>query len=262
MIRSIFKDFKQGLVDSIRIDLFLELLCKNGKLRGIFFEIFKINLLIYVIPTLLFNVISHMTEIKKNESIVNIIYYPINIIGIFYYLLRHIDIVNIMGEYDQKATKKLDLPNLITLTIIISIYQFSIYFTIILINLIIYDRNKIVYFVVNFIILTIYHSFYLFNNMWHQKRIDIAHRISIYEKLWPYYMGFGTISTILYLNIHSPITLVSYNLYMIFAISIPFLVKEKVYDENNDYPRINLVIFSYILYTIYNSTKKICKFIR
>jgi hypothetical protein len=140
-------------------------------------------------------------------------------------------------------------------------YQIAIYSTNALINFLIYDKNATIAILVNFVILSIYHSFYSFNNKWHHKKINVVHRINMCEKLWPYYIGFGIVPTILYLNSRNLIMMSLYNFYIILSIAIPFLVKEKKAACGN-YPKINLVIFSYVLYIIYSFTKKYYRFVR
>ena len=94
-----------------------------------------------------------------------------------------------------------------------------------------------------------------FNNLWQHKKLSINCRIDMHEKLWPYYIGYGTIATIIYQYAETQYIYGLYNIYMAILISIPFLI-EPIYPKKQiQYPSINLKFFSYIMKFVFNITK-------
>lgn len=271
MIFYIVSDFIKGLLHSIRIDLLIQQLYHNPKLRKLILKIYLYNLIMHLFPlslSLLFYWLFDISLIK----ILSIFVYPINIFSILFHLLHHMDLLNMVCIYGSKSSNSIGPFDLFGLSVVVSIYQLVIYFTIATVNLFFYDKFYLLMYCFNFIILTIYHSFYCFNNLWQYKKIKISHRIDIHEKLWPYYIGYGTIATIIYLNVNYYrnesfkldylFFLGIYNMYITILLSIPFLIKTEYPKQNMLYFNINLSIFSYIFRTIYSSMKRILIFIK
>ncbi|MEM0354225.1 MAG: hypothetical protein QXW79_01450 [Thermoplasmata archaeon] len=143
--------------------------------------------------------------------------------------------------------------------ITMTLYKFTIYLTTHLINLILHERFFFVAICLNFVILEFYHSFYCYNNWWQHKRIGILQRINICEKMWPFYLGYGTFATIIYFYTSIPEIAGLYNLYIMFLISNPFLAETKHWNILSSYPSINLSLFSYLTKYLFFLAKTIAK---
>jgi len=246
MYRYIIEDFVSGLFNSIRIDKIIKPTRENPKLKKLWFKICKYNFLLHIFPTLLLLLVDWLFDISL-IFIFNILAYPINLFSGLFHLLHFFDLVNIICIHTPKSSKTVGALDMISLMITMSIYQIVIYLTTTIINLIFHDNLYFAAIILNFIILTIYHSFYCFNNLWQYKKIDMFRRIDIHEKLWPYYIGYGTISTILYLCAIHPIMIAIYNLYLATIIALPFLLATRYPKKEIGYPKINLTIFSKII---------------
>ncbi len=259
MYKCIFQDFINGILCSLRLDIYIKTLITDARLYKLTLKIFKYNLVMHFLPYMLFTLIEWNIGLNV-IPILNIISYPINIFSVLFHLLHYIDLVNIVCVYSLKTSRSGNALDTLSLTITMFIYQFVIYLTTTIVNVIFNGRMHLLAIVINFIILTIYHSFYCFNNVWQYKHISMFHRIDMHEKLWPYYIGYGVISTIIYLQYKNPIIQGIYNLYMVLLISIPFMINikyPKKKEEDMSYPKINLKIFSYITGSIFGLSKLI-----
>ncbi|BCS82957.1 putative etoposide-induced protein 2.4 [Cotonvirus japonicus] len=243
---SIIKDIQQGLIDSIRFDLVWNKIQTNDKLNNKFRKIIKHNILMFVLPIILLWVIDNLFDVNLSY----IYDYSKIIIGTvsgLFHLLYFFDIVDIVCIYANKSNRLINKSNLISLTIIVFFFQMSVYLVMEIINFILNDKFPLVSTIVKFLILTIYHSFYCFNNLWHYKRVDFQSRINIHEKFWPYYFGYAVIVSILYLCSGYKIVTAFYNIYMTVCIIIPFIIKTKYPHQQQSYPSINLKIFCWIV---------------
>ena len=110
------------------------------------------------------------------------------------------------------------------------------------------------YLIINICELTIYHSFYCFNNLWQCERKLIKSRIIQYEKLWPYYMGYGFVAALIYCMTHKMIWVGVYNIYMSYLIMVPFII-QKYQPCENSYPKINMHIFVILTNNFFNIGK-------
>ena len=257
MYRDIIIDFFLGVFFSLRFDLFAKIIYTNERLQKLILKIIKYNIILHFAPYVVFCLLGWLFDISL-MVILDIFAYPINIFSVFFHLLHYMDLMNMVNKYSSKtANNREGTMNQLSLTITISIYQLVIFLTTTIINLIFYDRIYLLAIILNLLILSIYHSFYCFNNLWQYKKIKMFHRIDMHEKLWPYYIGYGTIVAILYMYIGNPIILGIYNLYMILIISVPFLMDPIYPGKNISYPSINLTIFSYIIGYIFSFSKKI-----
>ncbi len=203
----------------------------------------------YVVPYLLINFVRSIQSHLDHPFINNIsaLYLIlVNIVGSFFHLFNYIDLVNITSRHNKKSLTKISAIDGLSLALTISIYQIVIFGTTHLINMIFHEKIYLLSFLINFVILTIYHSFYYYNNLWHYKKIEIMYRIDMHEKIWPYYIGYGTISTLIYLTGSTMISIATYNIYMIIALSNPFLTEIKYPSTTIKYPAINLYIFGYL----------------
>lgn len=260
MFKNIIQDYLLGIVNSLRLDLLIHPLYHNMKLRKLFYKICKYNFILHFFPLILVQLLESIFHTTLT-SFLSLIIYPINLFTVFFHILHYMDLVNIVCIYTKKTSKVLDILELLSLAITISIYQIVIYLTTTIIYLIFYDNLYFLAVCTNFIILTIYHSFYCFNNLWQYKHINMSHRIDMHEKLWPYYLGYGTIATIIYTYTRHPYFMGFYNIYMALIIAIPFLTKTKYPTKENLYPKINLTIFSYMTSNAFYITEFIINYL-
>ncbi len=252
------QDFINGLITSLHIDLIVEQFYNNIRFRLLLFRIIKYNIVMYLIPFIIGYFLEYWFGVLLT-GLLNILMYPINIFSAVFHLLHYVDLINIISVKVFKiSTNNQDVLDLMSVSILMFIYQFVIFLTTHVINLI-FGEYYFVAFLLNLFTLSIYHSFYCFNNLWHYQKIKIAYRIDMYEKMWPYYIGYGTIATFLYLCIKNPIVLFLYNLYMTFIVSIPFIINPLYPKKNMPYPKINLKIFTYAIQFIFILAKKISK---
>jgi hypothetical protein len=256
MYKNILIDFLKGLTNSARFDYFLKPISENLKLRRLVIKICKYNFFLHFLPSIILYFVGWLFNTNM-MPIMNVIVYPINIFSSLFHLLHYFDLVNMVCFYSIKTSKSAPVLDMLSLTITLTIYQLVIYLTTTLVNLMFHDRLYLLALCLNFVILTIYHSFYCFNNLWQYKKIDMFYRIDMHEKIWPYYIGYGVISTIIYLHIDNPYMLSFYNLYMALLISLPFLLEVKYPKKIMDYPSINLTIFSYIIGFVFVISKYI-----
>lgn len=256
MYRNIFEDFLRGLLNSLRLDYLVKLFLKDFKLKNLIIKICKYNFLMHFLPTIIMWLLNWSIGINL-YSLLDVIIYPINLFSALFHLLHYMDLANIVCTHTSKTSNTVGGLDLISLAITMTIYQFIIFSTTMFINLIFSNNMYLISFIINFFVLTIYHSFYYFNNLWQYKKIEMAKRIDMHEKLWAYYTGYGLISTIIYLYIDSQFILGLYNLYMALMIALPFLI-EPIYPKKIvTYPSINLTIFSYITNFVFMLSKKI-----
>lgn len=253
MYRHIINDFFLGLCNSIRIDLVAIIIIDNIKLRKLMCKICKYNFLMHLLPF----VFGSLFDIY----FFHILKIPINIFSMFFHLVHYLDLISIASTYSQKTYNSSNALDSISLAITMTIYNLMIYFTTMLIDIIFYNNFYIIAMVIKFLILTIYHSFYCFDNLWQHKKIKMVYRVDMHEKLWPYYMGYGTLATVLFIYTPHPAILIIYNLYMMFAITLPFILVEK-YPKTKEltYPSINISVFSQLLGIMFKASKNLLGF--
>ena len=140
-----------------------------------------------------------------------------------------------------------------------TIYQFIVYLSTKLINIIFVDKLRTFGLVSIFVILTIYHSLYSYNNLWQVIGLDISRRINIHERRWAYFLGYGLIATIMYMNIFNPYILALYNIYMGILLSIPLLHNfdfDFYFLADTHYCKIDLSFFSFVMKYLLQFSKK------
>jgi hypothetical protein len=242
---NILTDFVFGLYHSLRIDSFLFLLFTNKNIRKHTFKIFKYHCLLLIF-------IQIIIDLYISQYVCYWILHLVKIINLIFYFLNctefQLCIINDMklSENSHKSKSILELSSMI---ITMVIYQLSILITNIIINYLFFESMYLVYFISNYLALTIYHSFYCHNNVWQKNNVDLSKRINMFEIKWPYYFGFGTISAILYTYSNTNMYILGiYNMYMLLIICIPFLGFSMNYVNNlqTTYPKIDLSIFAYI----------------
>ena len=258
MYYEIVKDFFLGMIDSCKIFLLLNKIRNNITLKSSIFKIIKYNLLLYILPELLAMAIMYFIGISI-YGFLNIIRYPINIASALFHILLYMDVVNIISVNVARNSNSIPMLDLISWGITTLIYQLVIFLTTEIIDIVFSNSLYHLAFIFNFICLSIYHSFYCYNNLWQYRKILISNRIDMHEKLWPYYTGYGTISTFMYLNNNRQYVVGLYNMYTVLAITLPFMLKVKYPKKENEYPPINLKIFSYITKCIIDLSMYITK---
>jgi len=257
MYKQIACDYLLGIWDSIGFIFFLKYLLYNRKssnqeihsddcntkLIRVCFKILKYNICLYLLPLLIDTIIEYVIGI--NIEFINMVYYPIAIFSTIFHILHYMDIIDIVCINIRKHNNDLPVIEQMGLAITLTIYQLVIYLSMLLINFLFYDKLYIVAIVLDYFVLSLYHSFYYYNNLWLHKKIPMGQRIIIHENMWPYYIGYGTLSTIIYSMNRSNITVFLYNIYMVYAICAPFLLATKYPPLKNKYPALNLRIFAY-----------------
>lgn len=249
MFKEIITDFVSGLIASVRVDLVIKPLYTNNKLRRLIIKLIKYNICMHFLPFILISIVENVWQIELN-TVTDVLGSIITIFSNLFHLLHFMDLMSIICVYSQKtSTVSGGALDLISLTLTMTIYQTMIYLTTIIIRLIFSSSAGFVLMglMLNTIILSIYHSFYCYNNLWQYKKLKLCYRIDIHEKLWPYYLGYGLIGTILYLQISNPFIYGLYNMYMVLILSLPFMTKP-IYPHNiMPYPSINMSLFSYFI---------------
>lgn len=254
---SILYDYFDGIVTSCRINTFVKNLYNDAKLFRLTKKIVKYNLIMHFLPVIVLYLLSTITNID-HQLVLKFITFPINIFSTLFHILHYMDLVNIVTTYSSKNKSSMQVLELISLALTMSIYQIVIYLSTNMLNFLLHDKFYYVCLFINYIILALYHSFYCYNNLWQYKKIDMGYRIDIHEKLWPYYFGYGTIPMIIYQYAGSPLGLGCYNIYMILVIALPFMIRPKYPSRTNnypDYPAINLTPFAYITSCIFFISK-------
>ncbi len=254
MFKAICDDFLEGFINSLKVHYINKYIRIDPKFAKIIGNLFKNNFTLHILPLILiwciqplFTADSFIYQNLFIIGLVTIINYILKLFSAVYHLIHYTDLVNIISIHASKATNSFTVIETVTLAITMSIYQIVIYITTGLINFIFHDRIYIVSVILNFFILTIYHSFYCHNNLWQYKKIEMFHRIDIHEKLWPYYFGYGMVATIIYFYTANMYILCIYNLYLALLLILPFVLPTKLPPSGViTYPKINLIIFSYL----------------
>ena len=256
MYKAILKDYFIGLLFSIRFDIMFKPLMNNIKLRKLIFKIIKYNILFHFVPFVLINIIERFIEIDLMflTVIVAIITYFISSI---FHVLHFIDLINAVNVYARSTANSASISELISLAIMMAMYQTMITLTVVILDYVTSDLIWIPMFIIKVIILSVYHSFYCYNNLWQYKKIGMILRVDMHEKLWPYYVGYGTFATLIYIFTNHPITFCFYNIYNIVIISIPFMIEPKYPPSEPKYPSINLKIFARAVTFIWSHIQKL-----
>lgn len=252
----ILQDFNLGLCDSIRIDKLCKIISHDTKIYNCLYKIIKYNMVLYLIPYLFVSLINLSIGLNL-FMLFDWLIYPIDILSCFFHILQYIDLVSCINKYTTRSMTNRNNMNYLSLSITMTIYQLVIFITTIVLDL--FFRNNLIYLsvILKILILSIYHSFYCFNNLWQYKQITLYHRIDIHEKLWPYHLGFGFIATIIYIfNNYYWISGI-YNIYISILVCMPFINKTIYPDKYIKYNSINLKPFLLIIKYIIDIVKKI-----
>lgn len=238
MCDKIFVDIFRGLTTSLRLYSVLEKIYTDQKLINIWNKIIKFNLIWYILP----NIICDLIGLDMFYYISWVILLP----SMFLHIIWYVELIMILsGSIIVPNSKGISRMDSMVTTIIMFVYQIMIYGSISIINILFSDRISYLKYLVNFFILCTYHSCYAYNNLWQHKQIDISHRLNIHERKWPYFFGYGTIISIVYMYANISYFIAFYNIYLSLLLCIPFLSK---FDNSaTNYVRINLSIFPRIM---------------
>jgi hypothetical protein len=264
IIGDICKDIFLGLIDSIRIDLFLSHIYKSNKCNNILKKIFKYNVLFHILPGIIIELINFLFQVSFH-TLLYYINYLINFMSMFMHMIIYLEIFGTFNKFSLIPKSKLSNPitDSITITIIMTIYQLAVYLMTKIINFIFGNQN--LYFIsliINFVILTIYHTIYSHNNLWQVLNLNLIQRINIHETRWAYFLGYGSIITVMYNYTYNPYILAIYNVYITNLLFIPLLKKINFQNNNISYPKLNLSIFSYIISWIFSIIRQLLKLIK
>ena len=239
MLMDIIYDFFSGIFESLRFDIFISGILKNAKLRSICWKLLTFNVMVHIIPHIIFDFLGI-------HYITNNIVTIINLWSTIFHIIYFVDLAKI--NYNPIISTKTDISAIDTATVICTmvIYQFTISISNILCGYIFYHNIFYILHLINYVLTTIYHSFCYYNNRWQQDHINIPQRIHHYETRWIYYFGYGTIATILYNYIGNVYVFCIYNLYTIMCITIPLMHKISFDKRSPSYGKINMSIFSYL----------------
>jgi hypothetical protein len=260
----IVKDISYGFIDSIRMDIFASYAYSNTKGLRTIFKILKYNLYLHVVPTFIANLLSTIFQFSF-YTILYYLNYLLMTISIFLHTVAYIELANsLSGSLSSKKFKKvkseISFSNTITIIIMMTIYQLVVFFSTKLISLVLDHSFYLLGIIINFIILTIYHSIYAYNNLWQGLGIDLNKRIIIHEKRWAYFLGYGLTATILYTYAVNGYIVAIYNMYVGALLSIPLLLNfdyDFYFGSNIPYFRLNLSFFSVLIMWIFTLVKKI-----
>jgi hypothetical protein len=237
-MHQIILDFFRGVKASVEIPSLINLISVRPSVGIILWRIMRFNLLCHMVPGIL------MYYLSTGPTINFIIGVIINLISFIFHLIHNIDLVSNLDS-NQKNSDMSTLDCL-TLAITMSIYQIAIWLATSLVSFLLSERLYYLSILINFLSLSIYHSMYCFNNSWQKSRIMMYYRIDMLEKLWPYYVGYGTIATIICMMINNQIVTAIYNCYLTTIIIIPFCIDHIYPKHEMPYLSVNLSIFSWL----------------
>jgi len=229
MIFEILTDFINGIINSMRIDAMIYYLITNFKIRKIMLKICVAEFFVLVFTHLMIFLTSY-----QDGGIITTFIKMIN--GLFIFLST-IEFISAIDTPNNSKNKVIDVVSTI---VTMSVYQISMMILVSIINYLLFSVS----FILNYFILAIYYSFYSYNNLWQKKGINVKSRINMYECRWAYYVGYGTLPTIIYLCSYNIYLASLRDLYLFISIIIPFYVMEPI--EKYTYPKINMKIFIYV----------------
>ena len=270
MVYFICRDYFKGLLTSLRLDLIISTLMSNIKIRNTLFNIFKFNFIIYILPELFMSLTTYFGMYHFNfgmygisiRFVIDLLYYPINLFSNLFHLFHGMYLINLVCQYATKSNHQnyqnyqIGSFDIVSLIITTSIYNSVMYLTNMIINYILLSKFYWLSTILNFALTSIYHSFYCFNNLWQYKKLNMKYRIDIHEKIWPYYLGYGTVATFLLYWSNIYWVLMIYNIYLSIIMILPFLTKPVYPNRTMNYFSINLSIFSYVMKLIIDILKK------
>lgn len=251
MISEIVLDFLEGIIKSIRVDRLIQTAYLDTKIANLIWKICKYNLLLHLLPLLLVEMVEYTTGVSLGFLLV-LLYYPLTLFSNALHMLYYMDLINNVQHHARRyqvrttSSNYTSPVNTISVAATMAIYKFTIYLTSQLITTVLNSKFPLLEYTLSFCILMIYHAICCYNNLWQFQRIKMEFHIDMYEKLWPYYLGYGLISSILYLQSDDWYMLIAYNVYTMLVVALPFLLETRYPEPGyQPYPPINLTPFAY-----------------
>lgn len=238
MLKGIFLDYIDGILQSLKIHLFFKLLLTNKNFYNLIIKLLKFNLTLHIFPTLIINIIIYYFNFNAAKYMI----YPFLLLNSIFYSLYYNDFLAIVYPDERQ---KCIYVNPIVITILIMCYQLSIYLGIVIVDYLFYNNFYLLSVIINIFLLSIYYSFYCYNNIFNYNNINLSTRIKLIENIWPYYLGYGTNISILYYFTDNFYILIVHNIYLLILLTIVLIIPFKCTHQN--YPPIKLDIFSSLL---------------
>lgn len=226
----IYQDWLAGVKDSVSVAKINEAL-QNANIFKHMRIILTVNACLYIVPYLLFG---------------NVLGTVINIMATPFHLVKYFDLVGAAKELNAKNTKLFSTEELLSLALLMLIYQLTV---------------QVIVWVLDFIfwpitvpILVFYHAFYCFNNLWQCQGIPLTTRSKRMEIMWPYYAGYASIATLLYLFSNHLLISAVYNL--VFALNIVTAFVITPHQSECSYIPLNLSLFAYATRLVVSLVKR------
>ena len=198
------------------------------------------NCFLFFVPEIFFYFI-------PENNVKQIIYYIsllfASFIGTTLHVIYSIDAIKYTDKYIN--TLNGHSKNLFITGIVNLIYGFAMFILCLIVNSYngthnTYIRLSIIIDIFGIAMIMLYHSMCSFSYLFQFNKIDMNERITYYEKYWAYYLGYGTVATIIYYNSTNFVLNGIYNTYLIVLIVNSFSIKNTMYDTNPTYNKINL----------------------
>lgn len=256
MFQQILLSILHGFVQSLNVIKLSKLIYRNKNLRQNVIKLIKHNSIFYLLPGLLI----YLMGISPDYF--SYIYIPIEIFSSFIHLLYYFDISNIVNNSIVSRSKKSnsDSSDPITGSITMALYQFTMIVTISINDIFIVYINIYLSYLIKFLLLSMYHAVFSHNNLWQNIGLNITQRIDIYQKMWPYYFGYGIIASMMYIQTNIFIKGI-YNIYIGILISIALLNKMVLPTSKITFPELNLKMIEYIMSIIFNIVSSVAKIV-
>lgn len=251
MYTEIFKDFTKGMIDSLSVHIFFRIFLIDPKLKKIFYKLLIYNVVMHIAKEVIMRIGAHYISLFCSLA-----YFIVCLLNILFNLLHFTDLLNVVSKHYKKINTSSSSIDMISVALTSNFYHSIMYLTINIIATVCHPRIHFIIVIINFCILNIYHSMYFFGNLWQHKKVNIVQRISLHETIWPYYFGYSFAITMLALFTDNVALSLTYNIYSIFLLSLPFLLKIKTPSVTTNYPKINLSIFSNIVNIFFSLIKK------
>jgi hypothetical protein len=229
---SIITDYLRGVCNSVNPYYIVK--------NKILYTSLYANCFIFVAPEIFFYLI-------PENNVKQIIYYIslllASFIGTAIHIIYSIDAVKYTDKYINRFNGNgtdLFITGLVNL-----IYGFAMFILCLIVNSYngthkTYLRLSIIIDIFGIAMVMLYHSMCSFSYLFQFNKMDMNERIKYYEKYWAYYLGYGTVATIIYFNSTNFFLTGIYNTYLIVLIINSFSIKSIMYDTNPTYNKINL----------------------
>lgn len=227
------RDYLSGVQDSVSVDKLIPALRDPNLFKHLKTIVFY-NTCMYVIPYTLFG---------------NILPTIINVIATVVHIVKYFDLVNAMKSYNTSSAKVYSVEELLSIALLMLTYQLVVQVIVYVIGMIFWPFAIPV--------LLFYHAFYCFNNLWQCQGIPVTTRLKRLETQWPYYLGYSTIATILY--VFSDHLIVSFLYNIVFGVNICLVYLIEPHKSEETYMPINLSIFGYLTRLV---VRTVTRFIR